>query len=197
MRVKGLRFVDNIELMTTSEEEANYANSLNENCRKYGMEINVDKTKVMPHGWNKQAGGGARWSRSWTSQRTCVPRFNHHRHSNIREGVNPLELSPIIVNMSESSAVWPRLETKIGHVDFFGIASVLFIFNSYNVHWFYRELNSLHIGLKIKHIFNMKVDHICVGTREIQSTTSRWSWRRWHWQCRPDIWKPRSTSNES
>ena len=64
MRVKGLRFVDNIELMTTSEEEVNYANSLNENCRKYGMEINVDKTKVMPHGWNKQAGGGARWSRS-------------------------------------------------------------------------------------------------------------------------------------
>ena len=76
---------------------------------------------------------------------------------------------------------------------FFGIAPVLFIFNSYNVHWFYRELNSLHIGLKIKHIFNMKVDHICVGTREIQSTTSRWSWRRWHWQCRPDTWKPRST----
>ena len=31
----------------------------------------------------------------------------------------------------------------------------------------------------------MKVDHICVGTREIQSTTSRWSWRRWHWQ-RPE-----------
>ena len=25
----------------------------------------------------------------------------------------------------------------------------------------------------MKHIFNMKVDHICVGTREIQSTTSR------------------------
>ena len=65
------------------------------------------------------------------------------------------------------------------------------------VHWFYRELNSLHIGRKIKHIFNMKVDHICVGTREIQSTTSRWSWRRWHWQCRPDTWKPQSTSNES
>ena len=53
----------------------------------------------------------------------------------------------------------------MGHVDFFGIASVLFIFNSYNVHLFYRGLNSLHIGLKIKHIFNMKVDHICVGTR--------------------------------
>ena len=32
----------------------------------------------------------------------------------------------------------------------------------------------------------MKVDHICVGTREIQSTTLRRSWRRWHWQCRPD-----------
>ena len=61
----------------------------------------------------------------------------------------------------------------MGHVDFFGIAPVLFILNYYNVHLFYKELNSLNRGLKIIHIFNMKVDHICVGTREIQSTTSR------------------------
>ena len=40
----------------------------------------------------------------------------------------------------------------MGHVDFFGIATVLFICNCYNVHLFYRELNSLHTGLKIKHI---------------------------------------------
>ena len=61
----------------------------------------------------------------------------------------------------------------MGHVDFFGIAPVLFILNYYNVHLFYKEINSLNRGLKIIHIFNMKVDHICVGTREIQSTTSR------------------------
>ncbi len=82
----------------------------------------------------------------------------------------------------------------MGHVDFFGIAPVLFILNYYKVHLFYKELNSLHRSLKITNIFNMKVDHICVGTREIQSPTSRRSWRRWHWQCRPDIWQPRSTS---
>ena len=40
----------------------------------------------------------------------------------------------------------------MGHVDFFGIALVLFIFNCYKVHLFYRELNSLHRGLKMKHI---------------------------------------------
>ena len=61
----------------------------------------------------------------------------------------------------------------MGHVDFFGIAPVLFIVNYYKVHLFYRELNFLHIGLKIIDIFNMKVDHICVGSREIESTTSR------------------------
>ena len=38
----------------------------------------------------------------------------------------------------------------------------------------------------------MKVDHICVGTLEIQSTTLRRSWRRWHWQCRPDNHDPQS-----
>ena len=54
------------------------------------------------------------------------------------------------------------------------------------MHLFYKELNSLHRSLKIINTFNMKVDHICVGTREIQSPTSRRSWRRWHWQCRPD-----------
>ena len=55
----------------------------------------------------------------------------------------------------------------MGHVDFFGIAPVLFILNYYKVYFFYEELNSLHRGLKIINIFNMKVDHICVGTREI------------------------------
>ena len=60
----------------------------------------------------------------------------------------------------------------MGHVDFFGIAPVLFILNYYKVHLFYKELNSLHRILKIINIFNMKVDHICV-TREIQSPTSR------------------------
>ena len=74
----------------------------------------------------------------------------------------------------------------MGHVDFFGIAPVLFILNYYKVHSFYKELNSLHRSLKIINTFNMNVDHICVGTREIQSPTSRRSWRRWHWQCRPD-----------
>ena len=61
----------------------------------------------------------------------------------------------------------------MGHVvivDFFGI---LFVSNYYKVHLFYKELNSLHRGLKIINILNMKVDRICVGTREIQSTTSR------------------------
>ena len=61
----------------------------------------------------------------------------------------------------------------MGHVDFFGIAPELFVLNYYKVHLFYKELNSLHRSLKIINIFNMKVDHICVGTREIQSPTSR------------------------
>ncbi len=104
--------------------------------------------------------------------------------------LNPLELSQLFVNISESSAVWPRLRPNWDMLIFFGIAPVLFILNYYKVHLFYRELNSLHRGLKIIHIFNIKVDHICVGTREIQSTTSRRSWRRWHWQCRPDIHGP-------
>ena len=47
---------------------------------------------------------------------------------------------------------------------------------------------------KIINIFNMKVEHIFVGTREIQSTTSWRSWRRWNWQCRPDTWQPRCRS---
>ena len=53
----------------------------------------------------------------------------------------------------------------MGHVDFFGIAPVLLILKYYNVHLFYRELNSQYRGLKIIHIFNMKVDHICVLER--------------------------------
>ena len=93
--------------------------------------------------------------------------------------LNPLELSQMLANISESSAVWPRFSPTWDMLIFFGIAPVLFIFNCYKVHLFYKELNSLHRGLKIKHIFNMKVDHICVGTREIQSTTSWRSWRRW------------------
>ena len=61
----------------------------------------------------------------------------------------------------------------MGHVDFSGIAPELFVLNYYKVHLFYKELNSLHRSLKIINIFNMKVDHICVGTREMQSPTSR------------------------
>ena len=61
----------------------------------------------------------------------------------------------------------------MGHVDFFDIAPMLFILNYYKVHLFDKELNSLHRGLKIINIFNMKIDHICDGTREIQYTTSR------------------------
>ena len=61
----------------------------------------------------------------------------------------------------------------MGHVDFFDIAPVLLILNYYKVHLFYKELNSLHRGLTIINIFNMKVDHICVVTRDIQSTTSQ------------------------
>ena len=78
----------------------------------------------------------------------------------------------------------------MGHVDFFGIAPVLFILNYYKVNLSYRELNSPHRGLNILNIFNMKVDHVCVGTREVQSTTSGRSWCRWHWQCRPDNHSP-------
>ena len=59
----------------------------------------------------------------------------------------------------------------MGHVDFFGIAPVLFILNCYKVHLFYKEFNSLHRGVKITNIFNMKVDHICVGTWEIGASS--------------------------
>ena len=58
----------------------------------------------------------------------------------------------------------------MGHFDFFGIAPILFILNYYKVYLFYRKLNFLHRGLKIIHIFNMKGDHICVGTRHEDMT---------------------------
>ncbi len=63
--------------------------------------------------------------------------------------VNPLELSQLFVNISESSAVWPRLRPNWDMLIFFGVAPVLFILNYYKVHLFYSELNSLHRGFKI------------------------------------------------
>ena len=48
----------------------------------------------------------------------------------------------------------------MGHVDFFGIAPIVFILNYYKVHLFYNELNSLHRGLEMINKFNMNVDHI-------------------------------------
>ena len=43
----------------------------------------------------------------------------------------------------------------------------------------------------------MKFDHFCVGTWEIQSTTSRHFLCRWHWQSRPDNHGPhRMTVNK-
>ena len=50
-RVRSLRFADDIDLINKSEEEANtMANKLNRASQKYGMEINLEKTKVMTSG---------------------------------------------------------------------------------------------------------------------------------------------------
>ena len=49
----------------------------------------------------------------------------------------------------------------MGHVDFFGIAPILFILNYCNVHLFYRELNSLQRGLKMINIQYESLPYLC------------------------------------
>ena len=53
MRVKSVRYDDDIDLMTTDKEKANWnASSQNEHSRKYVIEINLDKRQNWWQWWN-------------------------------------------------------------------------------------------------------------------------------------------------
>ena len=88
--VKSLRFADDIDVVTSDVEDANEM-LLESKCTQYmshGIDINIDKGKKAQNdgnGWNKETGGGARWSRTRTSQDVCIPRFNSDKDWSLKK----------------------------------------------------------------------------------------------------------------
>ena len=89
MKFSNLRFADDIDLLTEGEEELQeVTDRLNITSKKYCMEINREKSKVMVTGscnGRERYKYQYRWETRRTSHNIQISRSYHHRGCNIKK----------------------------------------------------------------------------------------------------------------